>query len=162
MKLEYIKPFIESVENLFATMLNCSLERGEVGVTKGETLFHEVTALIGLSGPARGTVAITFPAATSIAMVNRLLGIESTEVNQTVTDGVGEIVNIVAGSAKSKFVTGEEQPIDLSLPNVVRGNDYIVEYPSGTVWLEVPFKSDLGAFTLQVTFEKEIRYEEEL
>jgi chemotaxis protein CheX len=81
-----------------------------------------------------------------------MLGIEVEKFDETVTDGVGEIVNIVAGSAKSKF-TGDGPPIDLSLPNVIRGNDYTVEYPSKAVWLEVPFQSELGPFNMRVTFE---------
>lgn len=155
MKFDYILPFINSVEALFTTMLSSEVERGEIGVTKGEASFHEVTALIGLSGPARGTVALTLHEDTAIAIVNKMLGMSATEVDQTVTDGVGELVNIVAGSAKSNFVDTDGTPIDLSLPNVVRGSDYLVEYPTGTVWLEVPFKSDFGKFILQVTFEKE-------
>jgi hypothetical protein len=35
----------------------------------------------------------------------------------------------------------------------VRGKNYNVEYPSGSIWLEVPFDSDLGSFGLRVTFE---------
>jgi hypothetical protein len=41
----------------------------------------------------------------------------------------------------------------LSLPTVVRGTNYKVDYPTRTAWLEVPFKSDLGSFSLRVTFE---------
>lgn len=152
MSLEYIQPFIESVENLFTTMLNSSVERGEIGVSNNAQAPYEITALIGLSGDVRGTVAISFPSSTALAMVCKILSIESKEVDATVIDGVGEIVNIVAGSAKSKFVKGNAKPIDLSLPNVILGEDYIIEYPSETVWIEVPFKSDLGQFNLRVTF----------
>ena len=153
MKIEYINPFIESVHNLFNMMFNCNVERGEIGVAKDSSVAHELTALIGLSGPARGTIALSFPAETAIAMVGKMVGIEASELDETVTDGIGEIVNIVAGSAKSKFVIGGGIPIDLSLPNVVSGKDYRIEYPSQTTWLEVPFDSDLGIFSLRVTFE---------
>ena len=124
MKIEYINPFIDSVHKLFSAMLGSKVEQGQIGVAKGKSVPFELTALIGLSGMARGTV----------------------------TDGVGEIVNIVAGSAKSKF-TGDGSPIDLSLPNVIRGDNYTIEYPSQAVWLEVPFESELGPFNLRVTFE---------
>jgi len=153
MKIEYINPFIESIHNLFATMLKSKVEQGEIGVARTDSTPYEITALIGLSGLARGTVALSFPSETAIAMVGRLLGVESSEMDETVTDGVGEIVNIVAGSAKSKFKTKDGSPIDLSLPNVVRGRDYKIEYPSQAVWLEVPFISELGDFNLRVTFE---------
>lgn len=153
MKVEFINPFIESVNNLCTTMLGCKVERGDIGVADLESKPHEITALIGLSGPARGTVALTFPSETAMAMVGRMLGIDAVDIDATVTDGVGELVNIVAGNAKSKFVKTDGIPIDLSLPNVVKGDDYIVEYPSQTVWLEVPFKSDLGEFRLRVTFQ---------
>ena len=156
MKVDYINPFIESVHNLFSTMLGCQVERGDIGVATGAAAAYEVTALIGLGGPARGTVALSFPGSTAMAMVGRLLGIESTEVDTTVTDGVGELVNIVAGSAKSKFSKGLDKPIDLSLPNVIAGKDYTVEYPSQSVWLEVPFKSELGEFSLRVAFELDV------
>ena len=154
MKLEYIKPFIESVETLFNTMLNAGVDKGSIGVSKENKSPFEITALIGLSGEARGTVELSFPASTALAMVSKMLMIDSNKMDETTVDGVGEIVNIVAGSAKSKFIKDGGKPIDLSLPNVIVGDDYSVEYPSGTTWIEVPFKSELGAFNLRVTFEQ--------
>ena len=153
MRIEYINPFIDSVHNLFKTMLSAKVEQGDIGVVKGVKTPHEITALIGLSGLAKGTVALSFTAETAIGMVGRMLGIEASALDETVTDGVGEIVNIVAGSAKSKFKTKDGTPIDLSLPNVVKGKDYTIEYPSQAVWLEVPFSSEFGKFSLRVTFE---------
>jgi chemotaxis protein CheX len=153
MKAEYINPFIEGVNELFSTMLECEALRGKVGVaqTKGDP--RDITALIGLSGPARGIVALTFPIPTALAMVSKLLGTPTRVVDATVSDAVAEMVNIVAGRAKSKFQTLSGEPIDLSLPTVVRGNSYKVEYPSKSVWLDVPFESALGTFSLRVTFD---------
>lgn len=154
MKVEYINPFIESVYDLFSTMLNAKAVRGDVGVARGEmTNPRDIMALIGLSGPVRGMVALAFPLSTAIEMVNRLLGTELRVVDDTVSDAIAEMVNIVAGGAKAKLSGAQSTPIDLSLPTVVRGNSFNVDYPSGSVWLEVPFNSDLGEFNLRVTFE---------
>jgi len=155
MKVEYVNPFIESVFELFQTMLAAEVKRGEIGVSKGEGNPRDVMALIGLSGPARGTVSLAFPTATALAMVGQILGIEVTSVDETVSDGIAEIVNIVAGSAKAKLYHEGGTPIDLSLPTVVRGNNYQIDYPKQSVWLEVPFNSSLGEFDLRVTFERD-------
>ena len=153
MKVEHINPFIESAKELFSTMLEVELKRGNVGVAKDGITSGNLTALIGLSGPARGTVALSFPVPTALAMVGKLTGSRTRTVDDTVSDAVAELVNIVAGGAKAKFSNDGGPPIDLSLPTIVRGNSYTVDYPSQTVWLDVPFTSDLGPFTLRVTFE---------
>ena len=152
MKVEYINPFIESVYELFNTMLGAQAKRGDIGVADNESNPRDIMALIGLSGPARGMVAIAFPVGTALSIVNRLLGTETRVVDDTVSDAIAEVVNIVAGGAKAKFPISNCPPIDLSLPTVVRGNSYNVDYPSTSVWLEVPFQSDLGEFSLRVTF----------
>ena len=153
MKVEYINPFIESVYDLYTTMLSAEAKRGDIGLA-GEANPRDIMALIGLSGKARGMVALSFPVDTALNMVNRLLGTEIRLVDDTVSDAIAEMVNIVAGGAKAKVNIGGGPPLDLSLPTVVRGNSYNVDYPSGSVWLEVPFESDLGSFHLRVTFER--------
>ena len=97
---------------------------------------------------------ITAATATALALVRKLLGMETAVVDDTVSDGVAEIVNMVAGSAKAKLTSDGGPPIDLILPTVVRGKNFEVEYPTQTVWLEVAFQSNLGDFNLRVTFEK--------
>lgn len=153
MKADYINPFIESVHEIFSTMLGCNLERGDVALSKSGGGTRDLTALIGLSGPARGMVALSFPVRTALSVVGKMIGTEIRIVDDTVSDGVAELVNMVAGAAKAKFCRGDGIPIDLSLPTVVRGNNYSVDYPTQTTWLEIPFKCDLGVFDLRVTFE---------
>ena len=153
MKVEYINPFIESVHSLFTTMLNAKATRGTPELSKQAGNPLDITGLIGLSGPVRGTVAVSFPDSTALAAASRLLGSEVTSMDDSVADVIAEMVNIIAGSAKARFKTDSPRPIELSLPTVVRGSNYAVQYPSGSVWLEVPFESDLGPFNMRVTFE---------
>ncbi len=157
MKVEYINPFIESVHEMFTTMLSATVTRGEVGVSRGEADPKDIMALIGLSGTIRGMVAISFPVKTALAIVGRLLGTKHRVLDDTVSDAIAEVVNIVAGGAKAKLKIGDGPPIDLSLPTVVRGNSFSVDYPSKSVWLQVPFDSPLGNFSLRVIFENELR-----
>ena len=154
MQVEYINPFVESVHELFSTMLGAQSERGEVRVAKTDKLERsDITALIGIGGPGRGTVALGFPKETAIAILERMLGIQVDTIDETVVDGMAEVVNMIAGNAKAKLRKGDEEPLVLTLPNVILGQDHTVEYPSGVTWVVVPFTSDLGPLTLRVTFE---------
>lgn len=155
MQVEYINPFIESVYELFGTMLNAKVQRGTVGVSKGGSNPRDIMALIGLSGAARGMVALAFPVDTALKMASRLMDSELRVMDDTVSDAIAEVVNIVAGSAKARLNNGDGPAIDLSLPSIVRGNNFSVEYPSKSMWLDVSFDSDLGEFTMRVTFEME-------
>jgi len=155
MKVAWINPFIESVYSLCSTMLRCTVERGNPGLATADQ-GGDITALIGLSGPARGTVALSFPQQTAHAMVGRLLQLDEREIAANVADGVAELVNIVAGSAKARITQGGSMgTIDLGLPTIIRGGDAVVDYPRKATWLSVPFASDLGPFNLRVTFEQE-------
>src|SRR5690606_7506459 len=107
--------------------------------------------VIGISGRVRGTVALAFSSAVAASCISKLLGIEIKYVDATVVDGIAELVNIIAGDAKARLTSDDAPPLTLSLPAVVRGRDYVIEHPRDTIWLAVPFTSDLGRFVLRVT-----------
>ena len=151
MNVEYINPFIESVNQVFSTMLETEVSRGDVHVSKTQDFSPiELTALIGLSGEVRGTVALAFSSRVAVACVCKMLDTEIRYVDATVVDGISELVNMIAGGAKAKLISDEGQPIQLSLPTVVRGRDYVLSHPRNTIWLTVPFTSALGTFVLRI------------
>ena len=150
MDVSYINPFIEAVDSVFNTMLGVKPKRNGLKVSSGEAVGSVITSLVGISGQVSGVVALRFPPPTALKLVEKLLGSVPTEINDEVTDAVAELVNIVAGSAKAKFQ--HDPPLQLGLPTVVHGTGYKLKYPSKSVWLEVPFTSDAGEFTLEVTY----------
>jgi chemotaxis protein CheX len=156
-KAEYINPFVESVYDLFNTMFSCKVQRGNIALASSEKNPSEIAALIGLSGEGKGIVTLTFPETTALTLASTMLCTEIKTMDKTVSDTVAEIVNIVAGGAKAKFSISQEStdktPLELSLPTVVRGAGFSISYPSDSIWLEIPFTSDLGPFKMRVTFE---------
>lgn len=150
MDVSYINPFIEAVDSVFTTMLNVQPKRAGVKVSNGESKGAVITSLVGLSGQVSGVVALRFPPDTALNLAGRMLGSEVAELNDEVTDAISEMVNMVAGSAKAKL--NHEPPIQLGLPTVVEGSGYKLKYPSKSVWLEVPFNSDAGDFSMEVTY----------
>ena len=152
MKVEYINPFVESICNVFETMLDTALQRKQLRASnqeftrQGETL----TSVIGISGEASGVVALVFPRSTALTLAGRFLSAEIAELNGEVIDALAELANMVAGSAKAKF--NLDPPPQLSLPTVIEGRDYKICYPTKSTWIEVPFSSDAGDFVMQISF----------
>ena len=152
---DIIAPFVKSAQELFKTMLSCEdLQRGKVGFAEKKTNAEpELTGIVGLSGPDRGTIVISFPHSTALAMVSAFMGMQVTEIDADVADAVSEMVNIISGGAKPNLPHTPEEPFELGLPTVVNGQDYMIQAPSDVKWLEIPFSSDMGAFSIRVTFE---------
>ena len=151
MKPEYVDPFVDSVIDLFSTMLGGEVKRDENAHADERRNGEMVTGIIELSGSATGTVVIAFPDEVALRIVGRMFGMEFNEVDDTVLDAIGEVTNIIAGGAKSKFDVGDGPPINLGLPTVVRGSEYLVDLPADAVWANVPFGSSIGSFFMRVT-----------
>ncbi len=162
MKAEYINPFIQSISEVFENMLECAPEVGDPRVPGLELEATDLIGIIGLSGSARCTVALRLPVTTALAVISKMVGVDMTSVDSEIIDGVGELTNIIAGNAKSKF---SGQSLSMSLPTVVKGSVLTSSNVNGCEWLELPFSSPLGSFTLAISFkpsavaEKEIAHE---
>lgn len=150
MDVRIINPFIQSVAKTFSTMLGATATRGELSMSRNATGGGDIIGFIGIAGSTRGTVALALPTKTALRAVSKMLGSDVKILDDTVADAVGELVNIIAGSAKAELSAEYAEPLELSLPTVVRGHEFQIKYPDNTAWLEVPFESELGPLLLKV------------
>ena len=157
MKVEYINPFIESVTETFYSMMDCKVKHSKPFPTKDDGLSDNLIGIIGLSGTAQGNIAIKFPAKTAKTIVGGLVGTVFDEINSSVVDGVGELVNIIAGNAKAKIVGHK---ISISLPTVFRGGIHKLTTPSVS-YLTIPFSSNQGDFEILISFRPTVNEKEE-
>jgi chemotaxis protein CheX len=159
MKAENINPFIESVAEVFENMLETEVKMGDPSADAEESATPDLIGVIGLSGTAQGIVSLRLPVKTALDIIGKMVGTEFRSVDSSIIDGVGELVNIIAGNAKAKF---KGQTLSLSLPTVVRGSIYKLNNLSNTVWLTVPFTSELGSFSISVCFKPVVVAEKEV
>lgn len=147
MKVEFINPFITAANEVFKTMLNCSLERGQLSLKKEHTPVHEVSGLIGLSGRCRGMVVVSVDRHTAISAAEMMLGFRPPELDRDVMDAMGELTNMIVGAAKSQL---EEFKLTIGLPTVICGKGQAIAFPSQVTPIVIPFESDIGPVSVQV------------
>ncbi|MBU1699623.1 MAG: chemotaxis protein CheX [Candidatus Eisenbacteria bacterium] len=152
--LTFGKPFIESIQDLFHTMFMEEIRVDSIVSGTDPVTTRAVTAVIGLSGAVRGTVAIYFPDYIACHLAGRLLGMELNTIDETVSDAVAEIVNIVAGGAKGRIASDQIRQVDLGLPTVVVGTDYTVQYPAGSRRATVALSGNFGEFSMAITYKE--------
>jgi chemotaxis protein CheX len=109
-----------SVEEVFRMMLGIECQRQAGGSAVGK---ESVTAVVGFGGLLSGACVFRSAAGTAIKIAAQMTGMEFTEVDDTVKDGIGEICNMLAGSWKGK-VPELAANCGLSIPAVITGRDY--------------------------------------
>jgi len=157
MDIEHMQPFIQETINTFNVMLGLKPEEKELEMKESPDGTYDVSAIIGISGSGTGGVVMSFPEEVACKIVSKMLGEEFANVNQDVSDGIGELVNIITGNAKRGLVKHGFESLSLSLPNVVIGKHR-------TVWRskDMPclmkgfFTSAFGPFCIEVNIHRNV------
>jgi chemotaxis protein CheX len=156
MDVRFINPFITAVKTVFKTMLNEDLLISKPCLKEPDAPAADVSAVIGFSGDAVGSVILCFPMKTAINTASKFAGMEMAADNEDFADALGELANMVAGQAKAQF---EGLSVTISLPSVIIGKNHQVSQSRLTPRLELPCESQLGRFSLEVAMVVEKKQE---
>lgn len=148
MNVSFVNPFITATINTFKTMMNVDIHPDAPKLKTIPNPMYDVSGIIGLSGNAQGNISISFPKIMALKVVSKMLGTEIKIIGPDITDGIGEIVNIVAGNAKQDLT---EYALSISLPNVIIGTNHTLMSKTGIPTIIVPFKSDMGEFAMEIS-----------
>ncbi len=148
MDVTFINPFLNATQHTFTTMLSIDISPGKPVAHQQMKSVYDISGVIGLSGEAQGSIAISFPKKVALTIVSTLVGASIKTVDRELTDGIGEIANIIAGYAKKDL---SSYNLSISLPNVVIGKDHIIAAQTGVPTLLVPLESAIGSFSLEVS-----------
>jgi len=136
MKTDYIVPFISATIETFETMCEMTPARnGKVTVEAGVGATYDTIAVIGLSGKTRGMVMITAPMSIACRIVGAFVGEEVEMFSDDLTDGLGEIINIIGGAAIANLA---ELQMKLSLPTVLMGKGSMISGSKTAPCLVIP------------------------
>ncbi len=129
-------------------MLNKDIQPGKIVLKTDPYPTYDVSGIIGLSGNAQGTIALSFGKIVALRVVSGMLGMEIKIIGPELTDGIGELANIIAGYAKKDLT---KYRLSISLPNVIVGRNHIINSPTGAHTIIVPFTSPIGDFCMEVS-----------
>lgn len=139
-KNRLVESIVIAVEEVFSTMLDMQVERGEEYVITSIAESEEgVVSLIGMAGAWAGTGSIACSPAFACKMSSQMLMVEYPAVDDEVLDAVAEVTNMVMGNVKTRLeeILG---PMGLSIPTVVYGRNFTTHTVKAEEWIVVPFR----------------------
>lgn len=146
---EIVNPVIAGTLETFESMVGLTLKKVNMELLQGRYPFHEVTAVIQLSGNPRGSICLSVERRAAFALVKKMVDENVTEITPLVVDTVAEFTNVVAGCAKANL---SHLDLEMGLPNVVLGTDCRIAFPSPSVPMAVHFASPLGRIMVAFAF----------
>ena len=151
MDVRMINPFLEASVHVLRTMANVELNPGKPFLKKDTRALGDVSAVIGITGDARGSMALTFTENCIKAIVAELLGIKVTKIDDEVTDAVGELTNIICGDARGRL-GNEGFSLQAGIPAIITGKDHSIRHINDGPHLAIPFDTPDGRFVVEVAF----------
>lgn len=160
--LEFCKPFIDAVKEVYDTMLSTELNAGTPFFKEDSKPYGDVTALMGINGtvekdgekkPFKGNMILSWPMETYLKSASAMLMEEHAEMNEEIADVGMEISNITTGNAKKVLAT-MGYLIEMATPTQVNGKDYELRSAANIRTIHIPFDSKLGTFFIELNYEE--------
>jgi len=158
MEVRFINPFLEGTINVLQTMAMVVPKAGKPYLKEGKLAKGDVSGIIGLTGSARGSLALSFSQSCILKIVSNMLGEDYRDITAEVRDAVGEITNMISGVARKKL-EAEGFNVAAAIPTVVSGKDHSFIHVLGGPSIIIPFETDNGPFFVDVCL-KDTRQEQ--
>lgn len=135
-----------SVEEVFQLMLGVACERTDEPTKLEPEL---VTAVVGFGGLLSGACVFRTGGSAAMRIAAHMTGMEITEIDDIVKDGIGEICNMLAGAWKGK-VPDLAANCGLSVPAVITGRDYNLHVQAPEFQLHHSYKFEDASFSVTI------------
>ena len=123
----------------------------EVFLKKNYRVFGDVSAIMPFTGKAEGEVVVCFHEDLARQIVSRIMNTQPALLNITeLREGIGEIVNIIAGNAKAALST-TEYAHQITLPAIVFGQNHEISHPGDAPCIVVIFEVDTQPMAVLVS-----------
>ncbi len=157
-----VKSIREATTEVFSTMLMIDVNAEDSFVKDERNVSTDLISSLHFFGEKyMGKIAVFSYGASACHLAGSMLGVEMPEVDEDVKDGMGEIVNMIAGSAKVKL-ENTMGDFHLLTPWVIAGKNLTTASPDGGEsglsidsqaqfsWIMTKFSYDKGHFVVGV------------
>jgi chemotaxis protein CheX len=144
---------IHDVREIFGTMVGLEdLLHLPIQIDPVTNFIDCVSSLIGFAGTYNGLVSLHMPSSLALTATSSMHCMEVTELDDNVSDAMGEIANMIAGSFKL-HLSKSGMDVQLSTPSIVYGKEYVISLGNNPEQIAVRFATDDDWFMVAVAFE---------
>jgi chemotaxis protein CheX len=147
---ELVLPFVNSARTVLSTMARITSTIGCPYLKNDLTIRHDVSGIIAFTGGIEGTVVIGFQLGVAKFVVNALSGTDVAPSDPYFADCVGELANMIAGSAKKHL----NAAASISVPTVIIGTGHTTARVNGVPCVVIPCSTPAGDFAVEVNIKR--------
>ena len=121
MNVEYINPFLESINEVFSEWFpQSNMRRDEIHKHDQRVTIRGCASIISITGEVEGRIILDMSLETAVSLATEMLGDEYETFNLEVSSAINEIANMISGRAISKLSNSGKDP-DISAPTLFTG-----------------------------------------
>ena len=149
MDVKYINPFLNGTLEVLKKMAFMDPVPGKPSLKKDQTASGDVSGIIGITGDAVGSLALSFSEKCICKIVSNMLGEEFHEVTKEIIDAAGELTNMVSGASRTQL---EKMGMSVyaAIPTVVHGQGHTITHILKSPSIVIPFSTTAGPFFIDV------------
>jgi chemotaxis protein CheX len=160
MDVKFINPFLYGTAEVLNKMANVKPVAGKPFAKTHDTAYGDVSGIIGMTGDAIGSLALTFSEKCIIGIVSKMLGESHNEINKEVLDAVGELTNMISGASR-KLMEKDNLKVFAAIPTVVFGKNHTVRHVIQGPSIVIPFQTECGDFVIDVCLQAQMKTKKE-
>lgn len=156
MDVKFINPFIYGTMDVMEKMAFLKPTAGKPYAKIDDTAFGDISGIIGMTGDATGSLAMSFSEACIIGIVAKMVGETHKEMNRAVLDAVGELTNMISGSAR-KLMEKDDLKVFAAIPTIIFGKSHTIRHIIKGPSIVIPFQTEVGNFVIDVCLKSNIK-----
>ncbi len=160
MDVKFINPFLYGTAEVLDKMAYIKPIAGKPFAKTHGTAYGDVSGIIGMTGDAIGSLALTFSEKCIIGIISKMLGESHQEMNKEVMDAVGELTNMISGASR-KLMEKDNLKVFAAIPTVVFGKNHTVRHVLQGPSIVIPFQTECGDFVIDVCLQSQLKKKEE-
>ncbi|SLM32955.1 CheC domain protein [Desulfamplus magnetovallimortis] len=151
MEAAVVNCFIEGTFHILDTTASVKVKPEKPYIKKNEVSKGVITGLLDIEGDINGTAAISFTEKSILGIVSTMFGEDMPEINEEITDAVGEIGNMISGHVNTKM-TEMGKSVKVKLAGVKEGEKHAVGHSPGKKIVVFPFHTNRGDIWIEVCY----------
>ena len=155
MDVRFINPFLDGAVEVLTKMARMKPVAGKPFAKNNDSAYGDVSGIIGMTGDAIGSLALTFSEECIIGIVSNMLGESYKEINKEVMDTVGELTNMISGASR-KLMEKDNLKVFAAIPSVIFGKDHSVRHVIHGMSIVIPFHTESGDFVIDVCLQSQL------